>query len=99
MALPKIDFKPENTGKITLFANKGEAIVFWISVAALIFLAMLYIFRYFSGSRETANIEEIDARQTRLELQIDSLKAENDRWEKQIEDLKNRIEELQNQTE
>ena len=42
----RYDFKPEHKTKVALFQHTGEAILFWVCLAALILLAFISYFRY-----------------------------------------------------
>ncbi|GAB4376149.1 MAG: hypothetical protein Kow0042_22130 [Calditrichia bacterium] len=85
--IPKFDLKPRNDSKIVLFANKGEAVVFWISVAAVLFLAVLYIFRYFTFKDMPARLATMKSEQQQLILEIDYLKEQNQKLQKQLDSL------------
>lgn len=82
-----IDFKPRDRGKITLFANTAEAIVFWLSLGGLVFLGIITLFRYFTAEKTAHDYSTLVARQAELNTawesrsslmnaQIDSLKIE-----------------------
>lgn len=82
-----IDFKPRDRSKITLFANSAEAIVFWLSLGGLVFLAIITLFRYFTAESMgrdygalAAQQEELSSRwqnqSARMNAEIDSLKIE-----------------------
>lgn len=82
-----IDFKPRDRGKITLFANTAEAVVFWLSLGGLVFLGIITLFRYFTAERTAQDYSTLVARQAELSTawesrsslmnaQIDSLKIE-----------------------
>lgn len=75
----KFDFKPRSSEKISLFANKAEAIVFWLSIAGLIFLAIVSTFRYLNNRTmqlDKAFQEDLLIRLEAVETQTDSLRKE-----------------------
>lgn len=75
----KFDFKPKDSSKIALFANKAEAIVFWLSIAGLIFLAIISTFRYLNNRAmelDKAFREDLLIRLEAVEAQNDSLSME-----------------------
>ncbi|MFQ5709553.1 MAG: hypothetical protein ACE5HO_19015 [bacterium] len=86
--IPKFDLKPQDQSKITLFANKAEAIVFWLALAGLIFLAIVSLFRFLTNKQAEIDkevrkellvkIETIEKQNQALQAQIDSLKVEFD---------------------
>ncbi len=92
---PTIDLKPRDPGKITLFANTGEAIVFWLSLGGLIFLAIITLFRYFTAERVGRDYRTLASSQLELRstwerqssimaAQIDSLKGELEKSRREI---------------
>lgn len=81
----KIRFRPATDSNLTLFAHWGEAIVFWLSLFALIFLGIVSTIRYLyfkEVKTELANftsaskskIEEVTTPQNQNAAIIDSLK-------------------------
>jgi len=90
MNIPKIDIKPASSEKITLFANKAEAVVFWLSLAGLIFLAIISFSRYRGESRSVENkqfVRETQARLSRLEADNQALQVKLDSLALQIRQL------------
>jgi len=79
----KFDFKPKESSKITLFANKAEAIVFWLSVAGLIFLAIISTFRYLNNR----TIEFDEAFREDLLMRLEAVEAQNDSLRKELQNL------------
>lgn len=71
-----------------MFADRGEAIVFWISVAGLIFLAIIVLFRYFSARRLDVAHRSLQTTQTELRVRIDDLEEKNERLEISLENLR-----------
>jgi uncharacterized protein YceH (UPF0502 family) len=84
--MPQFDLQPKNKRKISLFANKAEAIVFWLCIAGLIFLGIVSFFRYLGAAateadkkfrRETQiRIRQLEEENSRLEARLDSLEAQ-----------------------
>jgi len=104
----KIDLKPADTSRVTLFANKAEAIVFWLSLAGLIFLAIVSVFRYYNNktyalqaSDKHLLLQKISQLQATTQEQIqliDSLKQEIENSRQQISRLMNELDALQKQS-
>ena len=89
--LNKFDFKPKDSSKITLFANKAEAIVFWLSLAGLIFLGIISLSRFLTNKQtelETNFRQELVTRIENLEEQNRLMKSQNDSLKLQIQNLK-----------
>jgi len=82
--LSRANLKARDESKITLFANKGEAIVFWLSVAGLIFLAIISVFRYYSNKSLYMSESE---KQTLLS-KVDNLERTNQLYLSQLDSLK-----------
>lgn len=86
--------KPQDNSKITLFANKAEAIVFWLSLAGLFFLGIISLSRYLTNKQSEL---EKDFRQslvnriTTLEKQNELIKSQNDSLKQEMQNLKNQI--------
>ncbi len=90
----KFDLKPKDQGKINLFANKGEAIVFWLSIAGLIFLAIVSGFRYLTNKQsalEKSFRQELITRIEALENQSRVVQSQNDSLRKELENLGRRL--------
>ncbi len=90
----KFDFKPKDSSKITLFANKAEAIVFWLSLAGLIFLGIISLSRFLTNKQselETDFRRDLVIRIETLEEQNRVMKSQNDSLKQEVQDLKNRL--------
>lgn len=88
--MPKFDLKVQDPAKITLFANKAEAIVFWLSVAGLIFLAIVSLFRYLSNRR--AELDESIRKE--LLMRIERLEDQNERLNSRMDSLQTQLQSL-----
>ncbi len=97
MRIPKVSFTPADRSKITLFANKGEAIVFWISVAGLIFLAIIVTFRYFTVSSMRDARSALLERQIQLQMQVEELQKQNDIFRNKLQELQMQLQRLEQQ--
>ncbi len=89
--LNKFDFKPKDSSKISLFANKAEAIVFWLSLAGLIFLGIISLSRFLTNKQaelETNFRQELVTRIEKLEEQNLLMKSQNDSLKQEIQNLK-----------
>jgi len=99
----KIDFTPEDQSKLKLFANKGEAAVFWICICGLVILVFFTVFRYYSLSklRNAYGGIEITPKQTlvridNLEKQGDLIKMQYDSLSMNLDDQKTMIDSMKN---
>ena len=70
--------EPKKTKKVKLFAHKGEAVVFWICLAALVFLAITSLFRYFYLDKVAKEYNKRVGEAHPIVLQLNELQAEND---------------------
>ena len=61
-----------DSAKNTFFANRGEKVVFWASVAGLLLVTTLTGFRYFTSKRMEQSSRQIE----HLEFAVDSLQIE-----------------------
>jgi len=89
----KFDFKPKDSSKITLFANKAEAIVFWLSLAGLIFLGIISLSRFLTNKQSEL---ETDFRRD-LVIRIETLEEQNRVMKSQSDSLKQQLQNLNNQ--
>ncbi len=90
----KFDLKPKDSSKITLFANKAEAIVFWLSLAGLIFLGIISLSRFLTNKQselETDFRRDLVIRIETLEEQNRVMKSQNDSLKQEVQNLKNRL--------
>jgi hypothetical protein len=93
--LKNLDLKPRDNSKIALFANKGEAIVFWVSVAGLVFLGMIVLSRHFMAKRIIDKYDTYVSGLEDLSQEVDSLKTQNALYMNQIDSLKKLIQQVQ----
>jgi len=90
----KFDLKPQDKSKITLFANKAEAIVFWLSLAGLIFLGIISLSRFLTNKQselETDFRRDLVTRIETLEEQNRVMKSQSDSLKQQLQNLKNQL--------
>ncbi len=90
----KFDLKPKDSSKIRLFANKAEAIVFWLSLAGLIFLGIISLSRFLTNKQselETDFRRDLVIRIETLEEQNRVMKSQNDSLKQEVQNLKNRL--------
>ncbi len=90
----KFDLKPQDKSKIALFANKAEAIVFWLSLAGLIFLGIISLSRFLTNKQselETDFRRDLVIRIETLEEQNRVMKSQNDSLKQEVQNLKNRL--------
>ncbi|MCH8871970.1 hypothetical protein IH824_04235 [candidate division KSB1 bacterium] len=90
----KFDLKPQDKSKITLFANKAEAIVFWLSLAGLIFLGIISLSRFLTNKQselETDFRRDLVIRIETLEEQNRVMKSQSDSLKQQLQNLKNQL--------
>ncbi len=89
--IPELDFKPTERTKIKLFANTAEAIVFWMSLAGLIFLVIVSFFRFAYLSEANLKHEQFQARYDNLAQKIEELALENATLEKRVDSLQQEL--------
>ena len=77
-----------------LFANIGEAIVFWISAAAVIALLALSLFRFVDYNSAQAASDALQNNHREIILEINRLKAENASLIKSNREMMQRIDSL-----
>ncbi len=90
----KFDFKPKNSSKITLFANKAEAVVFWLSLAGLIFLGIISLSRFLTNKQSKLEVDfrrDLVTRIETLEDQSRMMKSQNDSLRKELENLERHL--------
>jgi hypothetical protein len=95
--------KPDNYFRDKFFADRTERIVFWISVAALVFLLMLYLFRYLEKEKA---ITDPDAAAVVMKQKIQQLEqkyfdqsAELIRLQQYLEEVQARLQLLEKKLE
>lgn len=74
----KYDLKPEDQRKVKLFAHRGEAVVFWISLAALIFLILISLFRYFYLDKIVKEYNKLAGQTHPVMLKLNEVKTQNE---------------------
>lgn len=74
----KYDLKPQDQRKVKLFAHRGEAIVFWLSLGALIFLAIISLFRYFYLDKISDQYNKLVGEAHPIIFQLKEIKAQNE---------------------
>ena len=77
-----------------LFANIGEAIVFWISAAAVIALLALSLFRFVDFNSARAASDALQNNHREIILEINRLKVENASLIKSNREMMQRIDSL-----
>jgi len=87
----KVELKPEDDSKVTLFADKGEAIVFWLCLTGLAFLTILSVVKYSSAKDQNIKYQKVEATQVELTAKIDSLNNQNKVYVSQIEILNEKL--------
>ncbi|MCH8956811.1 hypothetical protein IIA28_16040 [candidate division KSB1 bacterium] len=90
----KFDLKPQDKSKIALFANKAEAIVFWLSLAGLIFLGIISLSRFLTNKQselETDFRRDLVTRIETLEEQNRVMKSQSDSLKQQLQNLNNQL--------
>jgi hypothetical protein len=83
----KINFKPRNNQKISLFAHWGEALVFWISISGLVLLAIITIVRAIDRSNTRKSFQELRNEQQQVYQKIELLEKQNETFIKQNDSL------------
>jgi hypothetical protein len=83
----KIDWKPTSDAKVKLFANYGEAIVFWLSLAGLLFLAILVIFRYSYLRSAKIEFHDVTTNYAQTVQKVEELSAELGAYQRAVDSL------------
>jgi len=92
----RFDFKVGNSSKIRLFANSGEAIVFWFCVAALIFLAIITFYRSYYLKTIVDEYHSLGKNINPILIQMQILESEKDSLSQQQDHLKTKVGVLEN---
>jgi len=93
----KIDFKPQDDRKISLFANWGEAVVFWLCLGGLIFFGLITIVRSIDRSKTRDMFQEFRTEQQQILQRMEFLENQSRAFNKQNDSL--RMEKLELQSE
>ena len=93
----KIIFRPQDDRKISLFANWGEAVVFWLCLGGLIFFGLITIVRSIDRSKTRDTFQEFRAEQQQVLQRIEFLENQNKAFNKQNDSLKMENVELQSE--
>lgn len=91
----RFDFKPSSSSKVKLFANSGEAIVFWLCVAALIFLAIITFYRSYYLKMIVDEYHSLGENINPILIQMQILESEKDSLSQQQDHLKTKVRVLQ----
>lgn len=93
----RYSFTPLNKTKIKLFANSGEAVVFWLALAGIIFLAIVSFYRAYHMQKIIDQYNEVSFQVNPLILSVehmiavtDSLQHRTQYLSRQVDSLKNR---------
>ncbi len=86
---------PKKIEKVKLFAHKGEAVVFWICLTALVFLAITSLFRYFYLDKVVKEYSTLSGEAHPIVLQLNKLQAENDSLMLEQDSLKQAVSALE----
>lgn len=102
----KFDFNPQSDEKVKLFAHWGEAIVFWLSLSALVFLAIVTTFRYFYLRNARIEFSKLDTAQKQILEKVEQLEVVTDKHEVlldtlsvQARDITQRVEQIRTELE
>jgi len=88
----KYDLVPKNQTRVKLFANKAEAIVFWLCIAGLLFLAFLFVFRYFILTQLESDISE--SFKSDVTKRVDDLERQNEQLLKELKEIRKKMDEI-----
>jgi len=86
-----LKFRSRKKTAVYLFANTAEAITFWACVTSLIFLALLYTFKYLTLDKTTVPLEKVEDVRREMTGEIDELKLANGRLVLQLEALQRQL--------
>ena len=105
----RVNFRPATDSSVTLFAHWGEAIVFWLSLGALVFLGIVFMFKYlyfkevkadFSTmlNRQLPPAETVEHPKRAFALIADSLSREIEENHRKIGEMQKTIDSLISQS-
>ena len=82
--LSRVDFSPASRARVKLFANWGEAMVFWLSLGGLLFLAIVSGFRYATKQLVATDFRSLERSQRALVAEVRRLTSEKETIEEQL---------------
>jgi len=88
----KIDFKPEDSSKLKLFANRGEAVVFWLCIGGLCILTLFTVLRYYSINRLKKLSSFIEGQPAQMLSKIDDIEKQNIMIKAEYDNLETELE-------
>ncbi|MEL6823673.1 MAG: hypothetical protein AAFP70_18095 [Calditrichota bacterium] len=97
MPLDDLNLRPRKRVRVRFFENTAEAITFWACVTGLLFLALLYTFRYLALDKTTVPLEKVDEIRGELNREIDDLKLANGRLVLHLEAMQNQLQNMKSQ--
>lgn len=91
MPLDDLNLRPRKRVSVRFFENTAEAITFWACVTGLLFLALLYTFKYLKLDKTTVPLEKVAEVRGELNREIDNLKLANGRLVLQLEAMQQQL--------
>lgn len=92
-----LNLRPRKRVSVRFFENTAEAITFWACVTGLLFLALLYTFKYLKLDKTTIPLAKMDEIRGELNREIDNLKLANGRLVLQLEAMQNQLHNMKSQ--
>lgn len=97
MPLDDLNLRPRKRVSVRFFENTAEAITFWACVTGLLFLALLYTFKYLKLDKTTVPLEKVNEVRGELNREIDNLKLANGRLVLQLEAMQHQLHSMKSQ--
>ena len=94
----KIDFRPRDDGKVSLFANWGEAVVFWLSLAGLILLGLITVVRSIDRAKTRNTFQEFRSEQQQVLQKIELLEQQKKMFKEQSDSLRTQYRDLKSRS-
>ena len=90
----RFDLKPAGERRISLFANWGEAIVFWLSLSGLVLLGLITLLKWVDRHQTRAAVEAYSRELVVLAGRMDTLASANDQLQRDNDAIRQEYETL-----
>ena len=90
--------KPLEKSRVRLFANSGEAVVFWLALAGILFLAIISVYRGYHLQKIIDQYNNVAFEINPLILNVQRVVAINDSLKNEQETLKTKLDSVKTKT-